>query len=165
VGEPGKDPLEAELSGDLRTILEQWDIQPITEIAAFPGNPLVFKVTTVGPTFILKDISDAPNLTRLEFTRNVLSHVAQTGLRVPLPLLANSGRPVVVYHERVYLLTEFIEADEPPSAPELQTEIFYLLLAHWFMGASNLDAIELELRSLDWLHRNYETILNRIISS
>jgi Ser/Thr protein kinase RdoA (MazF antagonist) len=79
----------------------------------------------VGPTFILKDISHAPDLTRLEFTRNVLTHVARTGLRVPIPLLSRSAQTAVPSQGRFYLLSEFIEAGEYPSDPELQAELFY----------------------------------------
>jgi Ser/Thr protein kinase RdoA (MazF antagonist) len=85
----------------------------------------VFKITTVGPNFILKDISEAPDLTRLEFTRDVLTHVARTGLRVPIPLLSRSAEAAVPSQGRFYLLSEFIEASEYPSDPELQAELFY----------------------------------------
>ena len=60
------------MQSNVHTVLAHWDIPPVTSIAAVHEDRPVFKVTTVGPTFILKDISDAPDLTRLEFTRDVL---------------------------------------------------------------------------------------------
>ena len=109
----------------LQAVLAHWDIPPVTSIAAIHEGSPVFKITTVGPTFILKDISDAPNLTRLEFTRNVLTHVARAGLRVPIPLLSRSAQSTVPSQGRFYLLSECIEAGEYPHDPELKAELFY----------------------------------------
>jgi Ser/Thr protein kinase RdoA (MazF antagonist) len=120
-----KDFLGSERLAHLQTVLAHWDIPPITSITAVHEDHLVFKITTVGPTFILKDISDAPDLTRLEFTRNVLTHVAREGLRVPIPLLSRSAQSAVPSQGRFYLLSEFIEAGEYPSDPELKAELFY----------------------------------------
>ena len=122
-----KEILDSERLTDLQAVLTHWDIPPVTSIAAVHKGH-VFKVTTAGPTFILKDISDkpiAPDLTRLEFTRNVLTHVARTGLRVPIPLLSGSAQLAVPFRERFYLLSEFIEAGEYPSDPEQKAELFY----------------------------------------
>jgi hypothetical protein len=90
-----KDFLGTEKVVHLQAVLAHWDIPPVTSIAAIHEGSPVFKITTVGPTFVLKDISDAPNLTRLEFTRNVLTHVARAGLRVPIPLLSRSAQSTV----------------------------------------------------------------------
>lgn len=120
-----KDFLDAERLAHLQALLAQWDIPPITSIAAIHEKRPVLKIATVGPTFILKDISDAPNLARLEFTRNVLTHVAHTGLKVPIPLLSRSARSAVPAQGRFYLLSEFIEAGEYPSDPERMAELFY----------------------------------------
>jgi Ser/Thr protein kinase RdoA (MazF antagonist) len=116
---------DPERLAQLQTLLAHWDIPPVTSIVALHEDPPVFKITTDGPTFILKDISNAPNLTRLEFTRSVLAHVARTGLQVPLPLLSRSTQPAVSFQGRFYLLSEFIEAGEYPSDPALQAELFY----------------------------------------
>jgi len=120
-----KDFLEAAQVAHLQAILAHWDLPPVTAIAAVSGNNPLFKITTDGPTFILKDISDAPNLTRLEFTRNVLTHVARAGLRVPLPLLSHAAELAVPAEGQFYLLAEFIEADEYPRDPERMGELFY----------------------------------------
>ena len=117
--------LDSERLAHLQAVLAHWDIPPVTSIAAVGENRRVFRITTVGPTFILKDISNAPDLTRLEFTRCVLTHVARTGLRVPIPLLSRSAQSAVPSQGRFYLLSEFIEAGEYPSDPELQAELFY----------------------------------------
>ncbi|MBC8161990.1 MAG: phosphotransferase [Roseiflexaceae bacterium] len=109
----------------LPDVLAHWDIPPVTSIAAVHAGHRVFKITTIGPTFILKDISDAPDLSRLEFTRSVLAHVARTGLRVPIPLLSRSAQTAVPFQERFYLLSHFIEAGGCPSDPKLQAELFY----------------------------------------
>ncbi len=79
--------LASERVAHLQAILAEWDIPPITSIEAVYEDHPVFKVTTVGPAFTLKDISDAPNLPRLEFTHNVLTHVARSGLQVRYPSL------------------------------------------------------------------------------
>lgn len=109
----------------LETILAQWDIPPIQSIEAFDDDHPVFKIISAGQTFTLKDISDAPDLLRLEFTREVLTHVARSGLCVPVPLLSRSAQYAVSFQGRFYLLSEFIQADKPPSEPELQPELFY----------------------------------------
>lgn len=74
--------------------------------------------------FILKDISDTPDLKRLVFIRDVLSHVAQAGLRVPILMPSRSGEIAVVLQKRTYVLLEFIEADAYPSDPESQSMLF-----------------------------------------
>jgi Ser/Thr protein kinase RdoA (MazF antagonist) len=122
-----RDILDPERLADLQAVLAHWDIPPLTSIAAVHKDH-VFRVTTAGPTFILKDISDkpvAPDLNRLEFTRNVLMHVARAGLRVPIPLLSRSAQSVVPLKGRFYLLSECIEAGGYPRDPELQAELFY----------------------------------------
>lgn len=120
-----KDFLDAEMLAHVQVVLAHWDIPPVTSIASIHEKRPVFKITTVGPTFILKDISDAPNLTRLAFTRSVIAHVAHTGLRVPIALLSRSAQAVVSSQGRFYLLSEFIEAGEYPSEPERKAELFY----------------------------------------
>ena len=108
----------------LQAILAHWDIPPATSIVSLDEKNPVFKITTSGPTFILKDISHAPNLTRLAFTRDVLTHVARTGLRVPLPLLSRSAQLAFPAAGQFYLLSEFIEAGEYPK-PEQMGELFF----------------------------------------
>src|SRR5262245_32944786 len=105
-----KDFLDSRRLARLQAVLAHWDIPPVTAMVAVQEDYSVFKITTVGPTFILKDISDAPDLTRLEFTRHVLAHVAGSGLRVPIPLLSRSAQTAVSFQERFYVLSEFIEA-------------------------------------------------------
>jgi Ser/Thr protein kinase RdoA (MazF antagonist) len=117
--------LDSERLAHLQAILAHWDIPPVASIVAIHDAQRVFKIVTVGPTFILKDISDAPDLTRLEFTRNVLTHVAHAGLRVPIALLSRFGQSAVPFQGRFYLLSELIEASEYPSEPELKAELFY----------------------------------------
>ena len=119
-----KNSLDFERLAHLQAVLAHWDIPLVTSIVAVGGDS-VFKATTVGSTFILKDISDAPNLTRLEFTRNVLTHVAGAGIRVPIPLLSQSAQSAIPFQGRLYLLAEFIEAGEYPSDPGLKAELFY----------------------------------------
>src|SRR5262245_57094623 len=120
-----KDALVPETLAHIHAILAHWDITTDASIAVVHEDHHVFKITTTGPTFILKDISAAPNLTRLEFTRNVLTHVAGTGLPVPIPLLSRSAQSAVPSQGRFYLLSEFIEAGEHPKDPELIPELFY----------------------------------------
>jgi Ser/Thr protein kinase RdoA (MazF antagonist) len=120
-----KDVLDSERLTHLQAILAHWDIPAAISIAAVQEDRPVFKITTIGPTFILKDISNAPDLTRLEFTRNVLTHVARAGLRVPIPLLSRFAQSAVPSQGRFYLLSEFIEAGEYPSDPDLMAELFY----------------------------------------
>ena len=117
--------MDTEKLAHLQAILAHWDIPQVTSIAAVHEDHPVFKVTTIGPSFILKDISGAPDLTRLEFTRSVLTHVARTGLRVPIPLLSRSAQSVVSSQGQFYLLSEFIEADKYPIDPELRGELFH----------------------------------------
>lgn len=109
----------------VQAVLVQWDIPPVTAIEAIREDHSIFKITTVGPTFILKDISNAPDLTRLAFTRNVLTHVARAGLRVPIPLLSRSAQAAVPFQGRFYLLAEWIEAGAYPRDPALQAALFY----------------------------------------
>ncbi len=117
--------LDSETLAGLQSGLAHWDIPSVTSIEPiYEGHP-VFKITTPGPTFLLKDISDAPNLSRLEFTRAVLTHVARSGLKVPVPISARSGQNAVPSDGRYYLLTEFIQAGEYPSDPKLVPELFY----------------------------------------
>lgn len=101
--------MNVEMLTYLQAILAHWDLPPVLTIAAFEEGRPIFKVTTAGAAFVLKDISDAPDLTRLEFTRDVLAHLARAGVRVPTPLPARSGQLAVPAGERVYQLTEFIE--------------------------------------------------------
>ena len=89
------------------------------------GAQRVCKVSCDGTAFVLKDISDAPNLLRLAFTRDVLAHVARSGLRVPVPLLSRSAQLAMSWEGRLYSLSEFIEAGDYPSEPELQPELFF----------------------------------------
>lgn len=118
------DLLTSERIVHLQAILAHWDIPPATSIASLHEKNPVFKITTSGPTFILKDISHAPNLARLEFTRDVLTHVARTGLCVPIPLLSRSAQLAVAAEGQYYLLSEFIEAGEYPK-PEQMGELFF----------------------------------------
>ena len=85
----------------------------------------VFKVATHGPAFILKDISNAPDLRRLEFTHSVLTHVARSGLQVPVSIPDRAAQLAVNSQGRFYLLSKFIEADDYPSDPEVMPELFY----------------------------------------
>jgi Ser/Thr protein kinase RdoA (MazF antagonist) len=117
--------LNPERLAHLQAVLAQWDIPPVTAIEAVREGHPVLKVTTVGPAFTLKDISDTPNLPRLAFTDSVLRHVARAGLRVPIPLRSRSAQPAVSFRGRFYLLSEFIEAGEYPSEPELRAELFF----------------------------------------
>jgi Ser/Thr protein kinase RdoA (MazF antagonist) len=75
--------------------------------------------------FMLKEISEAPNLTRLQFTHDVLTHVSTSGLQVPLPIPARSAQFAVNSQGRFYLLYKYIKADEYPNDPELMPELFY----------------------------------------
>lgn len=109
----------------LRTILAHWDLPPITAIDALHADQQVYRVTTTGGAFTLKDITYAPDLGRLEFTRSVLEHVARAGLRVPLPIPTRQAQNTVVDGDRHYLLAEFIEAGRPPSEPERLAELAY----------------------------------------
>ncbi len=120
-----KDPLNPERLAHVQAILAQWDIPPLTAIEALREGHPVFRVTTVGPAFTLKDISDKPNLHRLAFTDSVLRHVARAGLRVPIPLRSRSAQLAVPFRGRFYLLSEFIEAGKYPNEPELQAELFF----------------------------------------
>lgn len=120
-----KDSLDSKSLAQLQAILVHWDIPLVTSMEAIDDGHRVFRITTHSATFILKDISHAPDVTRLEFTRNVLAHVARVGIRVPLPLLSRSAQPAVSFEGRFYLLFEYIEASEYPSDPELHAELFH----------------------------------------
>ena len=100
----------------LRAVLARWDIPHITSIEALHEDYAVFKIKTVGPAFTLKDITNAPDLHRLEFTRDVLQHVARAGVRVPVPVPSRSAQCAVQSEGRYYLLSEFIEAGESPRS-------------------------------------------------
>jgi Ser/Thr protein kinase RdoA (MazF antagonist) len=117
--------LDANRRASLQEVLAEWELPPITSIEAIHANHPVFKITTVGLAYTLKDITDAPNLPRLEFTRNVLTHVARFGLRVPIPILSRSAQSAVQRNGRYYLLSEFIQAGEYPRDPERTAELFY----------------------------------------
>lgn len=117
--------LAAERLPPLQSILEHWEIPPVSAIATLDDRERVYQVKTAGSTFVLKDIAQAPNLTRLTFTHNVLTHVARTGLRVPIPLLSRAAQLAVPVHGQFYTLTEWIEAGAYPSDPALQPELFY----------------------------------------
>src|SRR5258708_1995916 len=109
--------LDSEMAASLRALLGHWDIPPATGIEAiYEGHP-VFKITTLGPAFLLKDISDAPNQSRLEFTRAVLTHVVRSGLKVPVPILSRSAQSAVQSGGRYHLLSEYIQAGEYPTDP------------------------------------------------
>jgi Ser/Thr protein kinase RdoA (MazF antagonist) len=109
----------------LQAALAHWDIPPVTAMEAIDARNRVFKITTPGQVFLLKDISDAPNLSRLDFTRAVLSHVARSGLKVPVPILSRAAQSAVQSDGRHYLLSEFIQAGEYPSDPKRMAELFY----------------------------------------
>ena len=109
----------------LQAIVAHWDLPPVTAIATVHTDHAVFKIMTAGPTFTLKDISDAPDLARLEFTRDVLTHVARAGLRVPIPLRSRCAQLAVSFQGRFYVLYDFIDAGDDPPASERQAELFY----------------------------------------
>jgi Ser/Thr protein kinase RdoA (MazF antagonist) len=109
----------------VQAVLAHWDLLRVMSVEPVPKSQAVFRVTTVGPTFTLKDVTDAPDLSRLEFTRAVLKHVARSSLQVPVPILSRSGQVAVSYWERIYLLAQFIEAGEYPSDPGQIPELFY----------------------------------------
>jgi len=119
------DILDSNRAAQLEKILAHWAIPPVQSIESIYEGSRVFKINTAGRTFSLKDISHAPNLLRLEFTRDVLTHVAQAGLQVPVPLLTRAAECAVPLDGPYYLLTEFIPAGENPTAPELQPELFF----------------------------------------
>ncbi|MBX3012512.1 MAG: phosphotransferase [Caldilineaceae bacterium] len=108
-----------------QAILTSWDIPPVITIAQLQEGHTVFKITTTGPTFMLKKLADRPDRDRLAFTRNVLTHVERSGLRVPVPLLTRSGETAAAFQDRFYLLSPFIESDDYPQEPEAKAELFY----------------------------------------
>jgi Ser/Thr protein kinase RdoA (MazF antagonist) len=108
----------------LPTILATWDIPPVTSIQAVEHSQDVFKVNTAGQAFTLKDVSNAPNLRRLAFTRAVLTHVAHAGLNVAVPRPTRSGHEVAEFAGRLYLLCDYIEAGEVTRDPALLPELF-----------------------------------------
>ncbi|NJM08502.1 phosphotransferase [Candidatus Gracilibacteria bacterium] len=116
---------EAGYDAALAQIVAHWSIPAITAITAIDERRPLFKIGTVGASYILKDISDNPDLRRLEFRRSVLAHVARQSLRVPVPLLSQSERIAVQWEGRFYLLTDYIEADTYHDDPALQSELFY----------------------------------------
>lgn len=118
------DKLDSNRLAQLHSILARWDIPPVHSIEPIYHKQHVLHVISEGQTFTLKDISDAPNLVRLEFTRDVLTHVARSGLEVPVPLLSRSAQCAESFEGRYYILSKFIEADTSPTAPELQPELF-----------------------------------------
>jgi Ser/Thr protein kinase RdoA (MazF antagonist) len=117
--------LDSERLASLQAVLAHWNMPSVTAIEAIQARHPAFKISTLGPTFLLKDISHAPNLSRLEFTRAVLTHVARSGLKVPVPIPARSAHSAVQRDGRYYLLSEFIPAGERPSDLERMGELFY----------------------------------------
>ncbi len=109
----------------LKTVLTEWDIPPVLSIEAVSEGHPVFRIITAAQSFTLKEIPGGLDLPRLEFTHDVLTHVAKTGLQVPVPLPARSFEYVVSLQGRTYLLYRFIEAGAYPNEPELQPELFY----------------------------------------
>jgi Ser/Thr protein kinase RdoA (MazF antagonist) len=120
-----KGPVHPERFADLQTVLAHWDIPPITALQALDDGQRAFQVTTAGAAFTLKDISDAPNLSRLAFTDRVLRHVARTGLHVPLLLRSRSDELAVSFQGRCYTLYAFIQAGAYPSESALQAALFF----------------------------------------
>lgn len=118
------DRVDSDRLAQLRTILAEWDIPPARAISAMHDNGRVCKVSCDRSAFVLKDISDAPNLLRLAFTRDVLAQVERSGLRVPVPLPSRSAQLAVSWEGRLYSLAKFIEAGDYPSEPALQPELF-----------------------------------------
>lgn len=117
--------MNAEQLAFIQTVLTHWDIPPVQSIETLGGKDTVFKVATVGETFVLKDIWNAPDLDRLAFTHALLEHITRAGLQVPLPYLTRSAQFVVPVDTHFYLLTKFIEASEYPRDPALMPELFY----------------------------------------
>jgi Ser/Thr protein kinase RdoA (MazF antagonist) len=103
--------------------LTQWDIPPVTAIDAVAKH--VFKLTTAGTALRLKISANAPDLRRLAWTEQVLAHVAQRGLRVPLLIPARNGQRAVAAHAQWYLLAEWIPADMEAPDPALQGALFF----------------------------------------
>jgi Ser/Thr protein kinase RdoA (MazF antagonist) len=42
---------------------------------------------------------------------------------------------------------------------------YHLLLSHWHMGLLRLEKVEVELRSLYWMHTNFDVINNAVMPS
>lgn len=143
--------LSPEQLARLAEVLAHWDIPPASLVEPIHDEHLVFKVTAAGSTLVLKDISDAPDLLRLEFTARVLEHVAQAGLRVPAPLRTRSAELALPFQGRFYMLAAFIESGAYPQEPELQAELF----AHTGQAIARLHRAlasypEAELREQTW---------------
>jgi len=109
----------------LPAVLACWEIPPVQATEAIEASRTVFKITTAGPVFLLKDVTGTLMMPRLVFTRAVLAHVARSGLQVPVPLLSRSGEIAVPVAGRHYLLSEYIQAGEPASDPTGRAELFY----------------------------------------
>jgi Ser/Thr protein kinase RdoA (MazF antagonist) len=116
--------LDSEKAAQLTAALAAWDIPPLHSIEAVGDSLDVFKVTTPGQAFTLKDISRAPNVRRLAFTRAVLTHLARAGLQVPVPRLTRSGEAAAHVEGRLFLLCDYIEAGAPATDPALLPELF-----------------------------------------
>jgi len=117
--------LSAEQAAHVRALLSSWDIPSIINIESIHEPHAVYKVTTLGPTFTLKDMSHAADLVRLAFTHSVLTHVAQAGLRVPIPLRSRNLQITVSQQGHSYLLYEYIEAGAYPNNSAQMVELLF----------------------------------------
>lgn len=109
----------------VHALLAHWNIPSIINIESIHDKHAVYKITTLGPTYTLKDISHAADRTRLAFTHSVLTHVAQAGLRVPVPLLARNSEITVSQQDRAYVLYDYIEATAHANDPTQRVELFF----------------------------------------
>ncbi|MBI1295058.1 phosphotransferase [bacterium] len=96
--------------------LTHWDLPPILSVEVMEEGHRVFKITTAGAAFALKDVTDGFNLERLAFTTQVLEHVARSGFKVPVPVISQRGQIAVHAASRIYFLSEFIEAGRSPTS-------------------------------------------------
>src|SRR5512133_1738799 len=94
-------------------ILSSWGIGAIAEWQAIQGN--VAKIVSAdGSQYVFKRLVDGKDWTirRLAFEREILAHVARSGLSAAIPLLSDKGLPYAIDADSAYRLSFWL-----PNAP------------------------------------------------
>lgn len=108
-------------STNIQDLVEPWTIGAITAQEVIQGN--VFRLMCEGgEQYVLKNIGErtAEKISRLEFERDVLSHVEAQGLPVAVPLLARDGLPYSLVSGEIYRLSRWLP--NTPAEPRTPAE-------------------------------------------
>lgn len=93
------------------SLLAAWDISPATTTVETIQDNVQLISLSDGKKVVLKHVSaiDEAIIKRLEFERDVLHHVEQTGLSVATPLLTKTGKPYHIASDQVYRLSYWLQ--------------------------------------------------------